>query len=173
MGGFQPPCAVAAQVASALIDGYALTACKLAFNRGKEAAIQTADKKRPLKAISMRHLASIRTDGVALLVAVIILALSLLPNTTGAGGNQYDLIFHILAYAVLTCAASINRQTISGYLAVLCAITLFGGTIELIQPFVGRAGDLRDLVANVAGCFAGLMMTMTIKAALKLFRIDH
>ena len=120
----------------------------------------------------MKRFVQIRTDGIALLLALIILALSLLPNSTGAGGQQYDMILHVLAYSVLTCAASFGRRTIAGYLAMLGAITVFSGMIELIQPFVGRTGELRDLVANVVGGFAGLMMTMTIKAATNLFRID-
>jgi len=120
----------------------------------------------------MKHFAQISTDGIALLLALFILALSLLPNTTGAGGLQHDTIFHILAYAILTCAATLSRRKIRGYLLVLIAITVFSGMIEFIQPFFGRTGDLRDLVANIVGGIVGLTMTMTLKGAAKLFRIN-
>ena len=121
----------------------------------------------------MKQLARLNTDRIALLLALVILALSLLPDTTGTGGNQYDAFYHVLAYATLTCAASFSRRSVAGYLLVLAVITAFSGMIELIQPLFGRTGEFRDLVANVVGGFVGLMMTMTIKGAAKRFRINQ
>ncbi len=52
-------------------------------------------------------------------------------------------------------------------------VALFGALIELIQPFVGRHGDINDFYADALGSIIGVCLIALIKmiAFIKLKRI--
>ncbi len=60
----------------------------------------------------------------------------------------------------------INSRLISArtLFTVIPAAILFGGAIELIQPYVGREGEWADFVADVIGIGCGVVLGLTIRA---------
>jgi len=115
----------------------------------------------------MKWLARANTDGLAFVLAGIILGLSLLPQSASLGEPQHHALHHLLAYAMLTGAAVFRRQSLPSTFLILAAVVLYGGVIEIIQPMVGRVGDLRDVAANLAGATLGLVLTTTAKRVAK------
>jgi len=49
---------------------------------------------------------------------------------------------------------------------VLPIALLFGGAIELIQPYLGRGGELADFAADAAGIVFGAALGLAIRAVL-------
>lgn len=100
-----------------------------------------------------------------LLVNLGILFLSLIPLHQQLGQvDNGDKIMHMIAYIVLgasTFLLLISLDHMKGcsnlrcfLLAVLyCAI--LGGSIELIQPYVGRGRELLDFIADIIGAMIG------------------
>ena len=50
---------------------------------------------------------------------------------------------------------------------VLPAALVFGGVIELIQPFFGRSSELADFWADAAGVGAGTVLGLSLRALAK------
>ena len=88
-----------------------------------------------------------------------------LPNSDPAEpgyGPGTDKLYHFIAFATLVfpCSLLFARTLIW----VLPAALLFGGAIELIQPYVGRGGELADLVADALSVFVGAAHGLTLRA---------
>lgn len=77
-----------------------------------------------------------------------------------AGGN--DKLQHFLAFAGLSMPISLARPRWAIWTVVLALV--YGGVIEVIQPFVGRDRSLLDLLADVMGasCGAGLAIALNL-----------
>ena len=77
-------------------------------------------------------------------------------------GPGTDKLYHFIAFTALVfpCALLFAR-TLNW---VLPAALLFGGAIELIQPYVGRGGELADFVADALGVFIGAALGLTLRA---------
>lgn len=88
---------------------------------------------------------------ISLMVSIAILTLIPLNVPTNAPGS--DKIHHLLAFAALTlpCAALYPKAL----LRVARAAVVFGAAIEVIQPYVGRQGEVADLIADVLGIGIG------------------
>lgn len=94
-------------------------------------------------------------------VALCILAASLVPG--GGGGGTVgpvgvDKLLHVVGYAVLAAATlvALRARTARTLLAVVVAVTLFGGVVELLQwPVPGRRVSVLDLVADAVGAVLG------------------
>lgn len=91
---------------------------------------------------------------LSLILAVVIAVVTLTPLPPGpvmpAG---IDKIYHFAAYFALVFPVIVTDTNRWSW-AVPAAIA-FGGTIELIQPFVGRNADWLDFGASVSGVLAG------------------
>lgn len=100
------------------------------------------------------------TTGLSLTIA----ALTLIPLNVPGGVAGSDKIHHVLAFTALTlpCAALYPRAL----LKVMLAAALYGGTIEFMQPFVGRSGELADFVADLSGIGLGAMLGLLFHLAL-------
>lgn len=75
---------------------------------------------------------------------------ALVPN----GPNGIDKLYHALAFASLVFPTASLRPRMLRAAAPLAL--LFGAAIEIIQPHVGRTGDVADLVADGLGIFIGV-----------------
>ena len=77
-------------------------------------------------------------------------------------GAGTDKLYHFIAFTALVfpCALLFAR-TLKW---VLPAALLFGGAIELIQPYVGRGGELADFVADALGVVIGAALGLTLRA---------
>lgn len=71
---------------------------------------------------------------------------------------------HIAAFAALTALALFSYPH-TGLLRIGAALILFGGLIELIQmvPAIGRDGDLKDFVADIAAVMSILALTVAVR----------
>lgn len=100
---------------------------------------------------------AILTLAVAVLMAILIL--SFLPRTIVVLGKWN--LGHAPAYATLVLciifAFSRTRRTPIILAAIGLAITLLGGTIELLQPLVGRSTSLVDFSYNELGIGTALI----------------
>ncbi len=98
-------------------------------------------------------------------IAIIIGALTLIPMSMEPSAPGSDKTHHFLAFAalVLPCAALYPKGLLKGALAAAA----YGGLIELIQPYVGRSGEIADLVADVSGIGAGAALGLVVHAILR------
>ena len=93
----------------------------------------------------------------AIAVTVVIAWLTLSPWAPDARPlkfGQADKIWHMLAFA--TWGALIALSWSRPFWQMLLAAGIFGGGIELFQPFVGRDADIADLGADMLGAVFGL-----------------
>jgi VanZ family protein len=97
------------------------------------------------------------------ILAAVIAYLTLTPRNLDLGLSS-DKLYHFIAFAALVfpCALLFAKKLIW----VLPAAMLFGGAIELIQPFVGRAGELADFVADVVGVLIGVAFGLILRSIL-------
>ena len=70
-----------------------------------------------------------------------IAALTLIPLSVPAGALGSDKAHHLLAFAALTLPCAVLYP--KALLRVALAAAIFGGAIEVIQPYVGRQGELQ------------------------------
>ncbi len=89
------------------------------------------------------------TIGLALCIG----ALTLIPLSAPLGVPGTDKTHHVLAFAILSapCAALYPK----GLLRVVFAAAVYGGLIEVIQPYVGRHGETADVLADLLGVAIG------------------
>ena len=87
-----------------------------------------------------------------MLLAFLIGVLTLTPITVGGPAGS-DKAYHALAFASLAFPLSLVRPKLA--LWVIVGVILYGGAIELIQPFFGRDAEWRDLMADGIGAVMG------------------
>jgi len=106
----------------------------------------------------VRHTMAIFATGI---LAAAIAYLTLTPQNLDMGPNS-DKLYHFIAFAALVfpCALLYARTLIW----VLPAAILFGGAIELIQPYVGRGRELADFGADAVGVIIGAALGLTLRA---------
>ena len=87
-----------------------------------------------------------------MLLALLIGVLTLTPITVG-GPAGFDKTYHALAFASLAFPLTLVRPKL--VLWVIVGVILYGGAIELIQPFFGRDAGWRDFMADGIGAVMG------------------
>ena len=96
---------------------------------------------------------------------VIILILCLMPRSVEPQPSwliqipHFDKIVHWSLYAILSFLMYLSKQEkqkiVFFIINILFAFVL-GGSIELIQPYVGRSKELMDLIADMVGSICGI-----------------
>ena len=87
-----------------------------------------------------------------LVLAVLIGFLTLTPiQNPGVPGT--DKNHHLIAFAALALPLSFSRPRLAPW--VVLAAVGYGGAIEIIQPYVGRSGEVFDLMADALGAVIG------------------
>ena len=105
-----------------------------------------------------------RPDVATYLVGLAIIIGSLMPAEEARAMPGNDLVQHIGLYALLTFFALLSWGTTAQRAALMMMlIVCFGGLLEVVQPFAGRAFDLRDLAANSAGIIAGGICVLCVR----------
>ena len=102
-----------------------------------------------------------------LAIAFLILLLSLLP--LGEGDTKLlvsDKLLHFIAYGVMALPVSLER--VYPQLLVFIIAFIYGGCIELVQPFWGREADIMDLWANTAGIILGILIAQSLIFVFKI-----
>ncbi len=103
---------------------------------------------------------------ITLFILTVITFLSLYPLDKLPPAPGSDKTHHFVAYALLMFPTALRKPK------YLPAIGLFfvcwSGAIELIQPFVNRYGELKDLAANIAGLVIGFVIVKILERLLQL-----
>ena len=82
-----------------------------------------------------------------------------------------DKLHHFLAFTLLVMPLAFNK--LKNIYWVLPVAIVFGAVIELIQPFVGRHGDINDFYVDALGSIIGvcLIALLNMIASIKFKRI--
>ena len=112
-----------------------------------------------LKNITLQNRAMIAL-GFTAIVGVMIAVLTLLPvDLPSDSFSGSDKVYHCIAFAAFTFpCAFLYRRAIRW---VVLSAVVFGILIELIQPFVGRNGELADFYADALGAMRGVALGLT------------
>ncbi len=89
-------------------------------------------------------------------LALVITYLTLIMKGGGSSSSGFDKIAHFLAFAALAYPVALFQFRSLRWALPLMA--LFGGAIEIIQPYVGRGRELNDFYADLAGLVAGVLL---------------
>lgn len=97
-------------------------------------------------------------------LALTIAGLALSPPDPEQGGSDWDKFKHFIAFAALVfpCALLYARALVW----VVPAAILYGGAIEIIQPYVGRNGEGADVVADILGIAFGVAIGLSLRGFL-------
>lgn len=97
--------------------------------------------------------------GLALAVAVATLTPSHhMPPAPGS-----DKLHHFLAFGALAFPMAFARPR--AFIWIVLGASAYGGMIEIIQPHIGRHGDLMDALANTAGALTGATAGLLLRRA--------
>jgi len=87
-------------------------------------------------------------------LALVIGVLTLLPQAPGPEGIPgFDKLAHVTAFAVLAMPLAWRFPHL--WRAVALTGLVYGGAIEIVQPFTGRAASWGDLLADGTGALIG------------------
>lgn len=99
------------------------------------------------------------TLGLALVVAIATLTPSdRMPSAPGS-----DKLHHFLAFGALAFPMAFARPR--AFLWIVLGVSAYGGVIEIIQPHVGRHGDVWDALANATGALLGATVGLVLRRA--------
>jgi VanZ family protein len=107
--------------------------------------------------LPLSHAKAWRVASIVLVAAVVYA--SLRPVGPGPDLGHLDKLGHFLAYAVLGAWFG-GLAPRNGYGRVALALAVLGLVLEVLQQVMGlgRTGDPNDMVANLAGIAAGLVL---------------
>lgn len=106
--------------------------------------------------------------GATTLVIALGIALVTLSPSTGVPRGVWglDKIAHATAFLVLVLPTAALWPRVSAKVGALAVI--YGGAIELIQPFAGRSAEVGDLVADGVGVGLGIIVGSSLRRAVLL-----
>ncbi|MFC0280915.1 VanZ family protein [Falsigemmobacter intermedius] len=91
--------------------------------------------------------------GVSAFLTLVIAVVTLAPVSGLPGMQVSDKIYHALAFGSLAFPVTVVRPR--WWAATILVIAVYGGLIEVIQPFVGRSMELNDWFADIIGAAIG------------------
>ena len=106
----------------------------------------------------MRWVSIGATCAIAALIAY--LTLTPHPHTSVDRFFAIDKLYHFVAFAALMLPS--GALSVRKWAAALLAASLYGGGIELVQPFFGRSASVLDFVADCAGAVCGLVVARAV-----------
>jgi hypothetical protein len=105
---------------------------------------------------------AILTLSLALAIGVLTLTHSASTDFPGS-----DKLHHMLAFAALALPISFARPRLAIWVSL--AAIAYGGLIEVIQPIVGRDGDILDLLYDAAGSALGASIGVSLRLIVERF----
>jgi VanZ family protein len=91
-------------------------------------------------------------------MVITFLSLYPLPKLPEVPGT--DKTHHLVAYFFLSLPAGLKKP--NNWALYMFLFILFGGVIEIIQPYVNRYSELLDFFANAIGVFVGFFVGMIL-----------
>jgi VanZ family protein len=92
----------------------------------------------------------------SIFILTLITILSLWPLATLPPVPGTDKTHHFIAYATLMLPLALRKP--KHWVFIVLLFIACSGVIELIQPYVNRYCDFKDLLANIAGLTCGLII---------------
>lgn len=107
-----------------------------------------------------------------LIIAILIAILTLMPTPHMPRSNSHwDKFAHLTAFLVLVFPTAALWPRVTAWIGL--AAVLYGGVIELIQPFTGRSAELGDLLADGIGVGLGIILGASLRRAVILRRVQR
>ena len=92
------------------------------------------------------------------------LTLSPSPPQVGVEELLSDKAYHVIAFAALVFPSALLYAR--SLIWMVPAALLFGGAIELIQPYVGREAEVADFLADAVGLSVRIVSGLILRTAL-------
>lgn len=96
---------------------------------------------------------------LVIFTAITVLSLSPLETLPPVPGT--DKTHHFVAYATLMLPTALKKP--NHWVLLIPLFIVCSGAIELIQPYVNRYGEWKDLWANIGGLVCGLIIAEIVK----------
>ena len=103
-------------------------------------------------------------EPVTIFLLLAITFLSLYPLQTLPELPGTDKIHHLVAYFFLALPSGLRKP--SKWVLFICLFIIFGGVIEMIQPYVNRYGEWLDFFANTTGVIFGFFVGIILNKKL-------
>ena len=91
---------------------------------------------------------------IFLLILIAFLSLYPLPKLPELTGT--DKTHHLVAYFLLALPSGLKKP--NKWILFIYLFIIFGGVIEMIQPYVNRYGEWLDFFANTIGVISGFFV---------------
>ena len=109
---------------------------------------------------------------LTLATVALILILTLAPTDPSAGIPYLDKIGHLGIFFLFSTAVLFDFEKVKDIkVKALVAALLFGGMIELAQPYFGRSLELMDLAFDLTGALLGILLIEKSRAILAKLRL--
>ena len=95
---------------------------------------------------------------IFLLLVIAFLSLYPLPKLPEFPGT--DKTHHLVAYFFLALPSGLKKP--NKWVLFIFLFIIFGGVIEIIQPYVNRCGEWLDFLANAIGVIFGFFLGVTL-----------
>ncbi len=92
---------------------------------------------------------------ITVLLLSVITVLSLWPLETLPEAPGSDKLHHFIAYGFLALPVALRKPRLWSVLCML--FVAYSGLIELVQPYVNRYGEWKDMLANSSGIVCGVV----------------
>jgi|GEM_PF-1677942 len=86
--------------------------------------------------------------------------LSLTPSGPQGPIDYADKIYHCIAYAGLALPMALRKPTY--WVGGMLGLVVFGGIIEVVQPYTGRSADWLDFIMNSVGVLIAVLISRVI-----------
>lgn len=97
--------------------------------------------------------------------------LTLAPVSPPVGYGATDKTFHLLAFATLALpVATLQPRWL---LFMIPLFVIFGGVIEIIQPYFGRSCDFDDWIADIKGVMIGSLIGFVLSIVIQQMKIGR
>ena len=93
---------------------------------------------------------------VTIFILLVIVFLSLYPLPKLPEFQGTDKTYHLIAYFLLALPSGLKKPT--KWVLFIFLFIIFGGVIEMIQPYVNRYGEWLDFFANTIGVISGFFV---------------
>lgn len=100
--------------------------------------------------------------GSTLVIAVLIAGLTLSPSASLPQSNLHlDKLAHMAAFFGLVFPTAALWPRVTAWIGLMAV--LYGGAIEIIQPYTGRSAEWADLLADGIGVGLGIVLGATLR----------
>lgn len=96
---------------------------------------------------------------IFLLLVITFLSLYPLPKLPEFHGT--DKTYHLVAYFLLALPSGLKKP--NQWVLFIFLFIIFGGFIEIFQPYVNRYGEWLDFFANTMGVLSGFFVGLALK----------